>query len=438
MQTSWFTETLRSDLEAAGSLGSDKAMKIADRMITITLPLAKARMLEAMSMALTELAGAIGIERIDLRVSGDDVTFVPTEAASTPRPSEPAGRPRRSRGHLHQHLDRPRPRVRGRTWAEPPRPAQPPAFGLRASLTGALVYTFNTPGPTRVVVYNPVGGVDLVAEGSGTTTVELIPRGTEGEAVIAETSVECTDGGGTSIVTVTLPSPRTFSWRRSGVDIQVRAPEGVDVVVSSSGADRTIMSLARSLGGDVRLRGTVGDVDVSLPSADVSAQVIGGTLSIKTASGDVDVGTVEGTVKVRSVSGDVSIDETNDDVSLTLVSGDLSINTANRHVDATSVSGDVTVTDAKEGASVKSTSGDVLVRRIWRGDLRAATVSGDVTVGVPPGRGVSVDARSMSGELSSEIDLHDGGGGGEPSGDTVRITAHSVSGDVHIQRAAGS
>jgi hypothetical protein len=88
MQTSWFTETLRSDLEAVGSMGSDKAMKVADRMITVTLPLAKSRMLEAMSMALTELSGVLGIERIDLRVSGDDVTFVPAEATVVTRTVE--------------------------------------------------------------------------------------------------------------------------------------------------------------------------------------------------------------------------------------------------------------------------------------------------------------------------------------------------------------
>ncbi len=86
MQTSWFTETLRSDLEAVGAMGSDKAMKVADRMIAVALPLAKARMLEAMSMALTELSAAVGIERIDLRVSGDEVTFVPAEQHATPAP----------------------------------------------------------------------------------------------------------------------------------------------------------------------------------------------------------------------------------------------------------------------------------------------------------------------------------------------------------------
>ncbi len=91
MQTSWFTETLRSDLENVGAMGSDKAMAVADRMITVALPLAKARMLEAMSMALTELSAALGVERIDLRVSGDDVTFVPAQPVSEPRVVDTSG-----------------------------------------------------------------------------------------------------------------------------------------------------------------------------------------------------------------------------------------------------------------------------------------------------------------------------------------------------------
>lgn len=91
MQTSWFTETLRSDLENVGAMGSDKAMAVADRMITVALPLAKARMLEAMSMALGELSAALGVERIDLRVSGDDVTFVPAQPASEPRTVDTSG-----------------------------------------------------------------------------------------------------------------------------------------------------------------------------------------------------------------------------------------------------------------------------------------------------------------------------------------------------------
>ena len=297
--------------------------------------------------------------------------------------------------------------------------------------------TFSTPGDTRLVVYNPIGAIDVIAEDAGTTTVELIPRGTDGEAVAAETTVTCAEAGGVSIVTVTFPNPRSFSWRRSGA----RRPGP-----RARGRRRHGQHLGRGPHASCPSRGTPAARCGSAarwatstsrcPSADVSAQVVDGSLSIKTASGDVDAGTVNGAVKVRTVSGDVEIQETNEDASLTLVSGDVSIATANHHVDITSVSGDVTVADAHDGASVKSTSGDVTVRRMWRGNLRAATVSGDVTVGIPPGRGISVDARSMSGELSSEIDLSSGGGDGDASGDLVRITAHSVSGDVEIQRAS--
>jgi DUF4097 and DUF4098 domain-containing protein YvlB len=299
------------------------------------------------------------------------------------------------------------------------------------------VQTFTTPAKTRLIVTNPIGDVEVLAGSSGMTTVDVVPRGQDGDAVVAETTVTCAEANGVSVVTVTLPSQRSFTKRRSGADVMVTAPEGVDVVVSTAGADRSIMSFARGA-GEIRLRGTVGDVDIALPSADVSAQAVSGSLGVKTASGDLDVSTVDGPVKVRSVSGDVSIDTMNDDASLTLVSGDVSISTANNHVDVTSVSGDVTITDAGAGATVKSTSGDVTVRRAWTGSVRVATVSGDVAVGIPPGRGVSVDARSMSGDLSSEIDLDGDRGGEQSDAPVVRVTAHSVSGDVEILRAAAT
>src|ERR1019366_6825151 len=298
--------------------------------------------------------------------------------------------------------------------------------------------TFSTPGKTRVVIYNPNDTVDLVGEGIGTAPVELIARGPDAESLVEETTVTCTETSGVSIITVTLPNARTFPKRRSGVDLQIAAPSGMDVVVATTGTERSLLSIARGLGGEIRLRGEVGDVDVSLPSSDLTAQSIGGSLSVKTASGDLSASKVAGSVKVRTVSGDVDLDEVGGDVSVTVVSGDVSIGSASSHVDVTSINGDVTVTDARAGASMKSTSGDVTVRRAWSGSVRAATVSGDVVVGIPPGRGISVDARSMSGDLSSEIDLGDRSASESGDGSAVKITAHSVSGDVEIQRASAA
>ncbi|HEV3328734.1 MAG TPA: DUF4097 family beta strand repeat-containing protein, partial [Acidimicrobiales bacterium] len=258
--------------------------------------------------------------------------------------------------------------------------------------------------------------------------------GPESDTIVEDTTVTCTEANGVSVITITFPSPRSLR-RRSEVDVEVSAPERCDVSISTQGHERSLLTLTRG-GGDIRLRGPVGDVDVTMPSADLSAETITGSLSFKSASGDLDIAAVHGTVKVRSASGDVSIEEAGDDVSIALVSGDVTIGTARKHVDVTSVSGDVSITDAYEGATAKSTSGDTTVRRAWKGTVRAATVSGDVAVGIPSGRGVSVDARSMSGNLSSEIDLSSDRSDGGEGGDVIRVTAHSVSGDVEILRAA--
>ena len=295
--------------------------------------------------------------------------------------------------------------------------------------------SFATPGKTRIIIVNPIGDLDLSTDGADTTSVELIERSSDGESLASETSVSSEESNGVFVVTVTLPSQRSFSRRRSGLDIRISAPIDADVVVSTSSSERSLLSIARGPSGDIRLRGPVGDVDISIPSGDFTAQVVNGSLSVKTASGDLSADKVNGPIKIRSVSGDVFIDEANAEASLALVSGDATITTANAPVDVTSISGDVTVTDANAGASCKSTSGDVMVRRAWSGTVRANTVSGDVLIGVPPGRGVSVDARSMSGDLLSEIELSDnlGAAGGESN--VVRITANSISGDVMIRRA---
>ncbi len=295
--------------------------------------------------------------------------------------------------------------------------------------------TFATPSKTRIVVYNPAGTVDVRAVQGTQTTVELLPRSSETN--VEDVSVTCVEAGDASVVTITFPNAISFLRRRGAIDVQITAPERSDVSVSTTGAERSLLMLTRGESGDVRLHGLLGNVDVGMPSADVVAQVVDGSLTIKTASGDTNVDTVRGPVKVQAVSGDVRLGTVEADATITLVSGDVELGQALHEVDVTSVSGDVTVNDARQGASAKSTSGDVTVRRAWNGTVRAGTVSGDIVVGVPSGRGVGVEARSMSGELRSEIDL-DAEPGEPTGGDVVRIVANSVSGDVQILRSAAA
>jgi DUF4097 and DUF4098 domain-containing protein YvlB len=151
--------------------------------------------------------------------------------------------------------------------------------------------------------------------------------------------------------------------------------------------------------GDIRARGRLGDVKTHVASGDVGLQRVDGGLDAHSASGDVEVGLVHGDASIHSASGDLLI----------------------RRSDA--------------GVDVRTASGDVTVEDAGGGPVRVHSASGDVRIGVRPGRRVAVDVRTVSGEARSEIPLDDTGGEG---GDAplVEIKVNGVSGDVQIVRAA--
>ncbi len=69
------------------------------------------------------------------------------------------------------------------------------------------------------------------------------------------------------------------------------------------------------------------------------------------------------------------------------------------------------------------------------GPISVHSASGDVRIAVRPGRRVSVDVRTVSGEASSDIPLDDTGGG-DADAPLVEIQVNGVSGDVRIERAS--
>ena len=92
--------------------------------------------------------------------------------------------------------------------------------------------------------------------------------------------------------------------------------------------------------------------------------------------------------------------------------------------DVNTASGDVQVDSAGAGGTIRSASGDVADRRggedgstsrpppatcalaaIAEGEVDAKSASGDVLVGIRQGSRLHVDARSLSGDTSSEVEL---------------------------------
>jgi len=152
--------------------------------------------------------------------------------------------------------------------------------------------------------------------------------------------------------------------------------------------------------GVTNLRPALGDAQsltFTTASGDVSAGRIVGALTTKGASGDVDVRSVGGIGTVNTVSGDVRIGPTDDTLAVNAVSGDIELDAV--------------------GAAV-----------------RASTVSGDVRVAARQGLALWIDAQSVSGTLSSELDVEDAPAA-EPGAPQVELRIRTVSGDVRIARS---
>ena len=98
-----------------------------------------------------------------------------------------------------------------------------------------------------------------------------------------------------------------------------------------------------------------------------------------------------------------------------------------------SASGDVVIEEAEASLKIQTASGDLQAGSVREGDVTLQTASGDIEVGVKRGSKVWIDARSMSGETSSDLEVSD-----TPPrrrGPLVEISATAMSGDVNVRRA---
>ena len=268
--------------------------------------------------------------------------------------------------------------------------------------------TFETPGGLTLDIRIPSGRIDIEAVTGTTTEIELDVRGGDEEAreLLEQALIELREARGGQEVIVHIED-RSWGglrfWRKVDVRLTIRAPKGANVHATTASADlrgrgRLGRLESESASGDVQVDELAGDATAKAASGDVKLFWIGGAATVTTASGDVELGTVAGEAVVKTASGDVEIGDAGGDVTVATASGDQQISAA--------------------------TAGQV--------DLRSA--SGDIKIGIRQGSNLSVDARAMSGELSSEVELGDA----PPTADDaplVELKAASMSGDIAVVRA---
>ncbi len=213
-------------------------------------------------------------------------------------------------------------------------------------------------------------------------------------------------------------------------------------LVDSTAIDRsgdTIIVRSDSTGRRKRLFGRAVDVVVTMPP--------GGIVQISSRRGDIRVAVPLAQLDLRSGSGDVRIEEpvgearvkiASGDVSVGHVRGDLAVSAANGDIDlgyvtdavANAASGTIAVRVVEGVTRLKTARGDVRVWDFREGDLEIETMSGDVSVGLAPGRLVEADLKTLSGTVLNKIEPTDG-----ESNDSMSLSVYTYTGNILLKRA---
>jgi DUF4097 and DUF4098 domain-containing protein YvlB len=259
--------------------------------------------------------------------------------------------------------------------------------------------TFQTPGPLAFDIRVPSGEVELETV-DGTETVVELSANTELEE---EARIELRprrDGHEVSVVIEKRSG--LFRGLREEVRLRISAPPGADVEVSTASADTEGRGEfgkvnVNTASGDVSFERATGDVTINSASGDLKMDDVGGGLTVNTASGDVELRHLAGNGKIRSASGDVQLEE------------------------------------ADASIKVQTASGDVQIDSVREGDVVLQTASGDIEVGIKKGSKLWIDAKSMSGETRSDLEVGDAPPDGD--GPMVEVRATAMSGDITVKRA---
>jgi hypothetical protein len=243
--------------------------------------------------------------------------------------------------------------------------------------------------------------------------------------------------GATGRVAVRLTSAR----------IRVRGTDGERAIVRTADGrplpDRIVVETTES-GLSIKEREGFGILGVGRKTASLEIDCPRhADVTIESASGDIDGAGLRGDLRVKTVSGDIDLDDVAGDLDLGVVSGDAKIGLVGEtDLAIRSVSGDVDVRGGSLTAlRIGTTSGDIRIDSPLRSASENAieTLSGDVTLGVEPGPGLQVEARTVSGDIHSDLPHRNDGRMGRRSivigRGAVELTFKSVSGDLRLVEA---
>jgi DUF4097 and DUF4098 domain-containing protein YvlB len=265
---------------------------------------------------------------------------------------------------------------------------------LAASTAQAADKTFD-----RTFTVSPGGSLIVEADGasvmvsgadSNQVVVRMIVRGSEKE--LAEMTLDATQKGNEVTATMRRNKSRGWfnfgSWRTES-SIQVTVPKRFEVS-------------ARTSGGNMELKDTVGSVKLNTSGGDITAKHMNGAVRLRTSGGQITADHVQGDLDANTSGGELRLLNVDGSIKGHTSGGGVrvSLKGANRGITATTSGGDI----------------ELVLPRGTTGNVSAATSGGSVTTDLPVTTTVVKEGR-LEGTLN---------GGGQPieartSGGSIRL-----------------
>jgi hypothetical protein len=201
-------------------------------------------------------------------------------------------------------------------------------------------------------------------------------------------------------------------WDRPEVSVHAELAGGVEGVEVSSEGGHTSIKVRQPHGpgdgSEAHLRVKIpkdSELDVSAVSADVTTSGVFGVQRLSTVSGDVSAELAGADVELKTVSGDVRLKGRGQAAQLRVstVSGDVHLEHGGGDIEASTVNGELIASlDGAHSARARTTSGDLRFEGTLAhgATLEATSVSGNLTVRTGADGGFAYEVSSFSGDIS--------------------------------------
>lgn len=259
-------------------------------------------------------------------------------------------------------------------------------------MTENIEKTFSVGSPAQLSVSNIRGSVEIHPGNGGVIQVTAIKQPHTGDE--KSTGIEITQDADGTVKAATRFSNVGWNWLFGS------QPCEVDYIVK---APRQCSLKLNGVSNNVLAEGFEGSVNVNSVSGEITLRDLIGSVRIHTVSGETEGDHVAGSLDLDTVSGDVALKES-----------------ALSSIQANTVSGDMRIHTS-----------------LTKGPYDFKSVSGDVRMSVPPDTHCTGEIHSVSGDLVSAFPVtgtssHHGSQTVNVQGGGVKITLHSVSGDLSL------